>query len=80
MFVGGLLLVGFNLHLLMTSDRFYPNALVTGCFALGAGGFGGIFGWSKEFRGQPTWWQVGAWASCIAGAGAGFGACHVLAP
>lgn len=59
----GIVLVGVNVAFLTSAERFYPKLLVVGCAAIPAGMFGTAFGWSPQFRGEPLWWQAGAWAS-----------------
>jgi hypothetical protein len=56
----GLLVLGLNVAMLVTSGRFYPFGTMLGCALLFTGGFGAVVGEPEDVYGnRPMWFKAG---------------------
>jgi hypothetical protein len=68
----GLLVLGLNVAMLVSMQRFYPFGTMLGTVLLFAGGFGVIVGEPQDVYGnQPMWFKAGLIATALVGLIAG---------
>jgi hypothetical protein len=65
----GVLILGFNVVMLIATERFFPVGTILGCVLVFTGGFGVVVGEPEDVYGyRPMWFKAGLVACAVVGA------------